>query len=93
MVAHKVNLHPRQGTPNLLPPVASARQLTRLWDERDARYAIRTVGPGAKRHPLTENEKDSIRTFRRMEAEQLEGRDRSVALATLSQWRAPAVMR
>jgi len=82
----------RKSTPDDLPPLASARQLTALWGERDYRYGMRK-STGGRWMPLTDAEALSIMSYRRMEAQQLsEVRDRSYALAVLSRWHAPAVM-
>lgn len=77
--------------PKKMAPVPSARQLMATWDERDARYAIRRHHGATA--PLTPDEVDSVIANRREEANALPTRDRSVALAALSQWRAPAVSR
>lgn len=73
-----------------LPPVASARQLTNLWQARDARYVLRKVK--GIRTPLDEREQEAIIAWRRGEAEALTGLDRSVALSILSRWAPPRVM-
>jgi len=88
----KINLHPRHPTPDHLPPVASARQLTTDWEERDHRYGLRK-STGGRWMRLTDAETLSIMTYRRGEAKRLtEARDRSYALGVLSLWQPPAVM-
>lgn len=73
-----------------LPPVASARQLTSLWQARDTLYVMRKAN--GIRTPLSEDEQGAVIRWRRQEADTLTGLDRSVALSALSRWAPPPVM-
>lgn len=63
--------------------------LSLLWAERDNRYSLRKVmGQTA---PLTPEEMNAIRTYRRSEAIDLPDSDRDLALMELSRWNPPVM--
>ena len=63
------------------------KELLGAWAEQDHRYAYRKSGPSFV--AVSETEQESIRSWRRREANELAGDERSIALLELSRWVPP----
>lgn len=66
------------------------QELLRFWNERDVRYAYRKSGSSFM--ALSEGEIESIKSWRRREAQMLSPDDRGIALLELTRWSPPSPM-
>ena len=65
----------------------SLKELLGMWAERDSRYSYRKMA--GTFIALSDREGQSVRWWRRREADMLAGDDRGIALLELSRWSPP----